>query len=380
MKKIRLTMAFALAVCGSIIATAQEMIPLWKEGKMPNSKGLILKDSVAQQRLYQVGTPRMYVYLAPKEINTGAAVLIVPGGGYIRLPETYTGNSTAKFFQDRGINAFIVCHRLPTSRDLVTRHTAPLQDAQRAMRIIRANAAKWDIDPERIGVNGTSAGAHVASTLGTHQEDISAVGDEYDRFSYKPAFIMLISGVLSMERPITHGVSRESLLGANPSDELVKAYSNENRVTSSTPPTLLIHADNDNGVSPLNSVRFYEACKKAKVSASLHIFPFGAHGLGVGKNPGSADMWPQLSVEWLKEMNIISTVSSSALHINGQPTEPPLYLVDDVEVQNISRIKREDIQSISFLTTEESKSKYGERGKNGVMLIATKPANSNPNF
>jgi acetyl esterase/lipase len=287
------------------MVSAQEMIPLWPVGKMPNSKGIKLTDSVARQRLYQVGAPRMYVYLAPKEKNTGAAVLIVPGGGYIRLPDSYENNPTAQFFQERGINAFIVCHRLPTSRDLVTRFTAPLQDAQRAMRIIQANAAKWGIDPKRVGVNGTSAGAHVASTLGTHQEDVSAIGDEYDKYSYSPAFMMLISGVISLDDAIAHRVSKEALLGKNAGADLVKAWSNENRVTAGTPPAFIVHADNDNGVSPLNSVVFYEAMKKAKVSSSLHIFPYGAHGINVDKNPGSTQMWTALSVEWLKEMKII---------------------------------------------------------------------------
>lgn len=289
----------------SIAVSAQEMIPLWPEGKMPNSKGLQLKDSIAEQRLYQVGSPRMYVYLAPENKNTGAAVLIVPGGGYVRLPDSYDRNPTARFFQERGINAFIVCHRLPTSRDLVTRHLAPLQDAQRAMRIIRANAEKWGIDPTRIGVNGTSAGAHVASTLGTHAEDVSSIGDEPDKYAYQPAFMMLISGVLSFDGAIAHGGSKRNLLGPDPSPELVKAWSNETRVTSETSPTLLIHADNDPAVPSMNSVVFYQALKKAGVPSSLHIFPFGAHSLNVNKNPGSADMWPTLSIEWLKEMKML---------------------------------------------------------------------------
>jgi acetyl esterase/lipase len=304
MKKYLIVISLLCGTCTSL--QAQDMMPLWPEGKMPNSKGIRLSDSIAEQRLYPVGIPRMYVFLAPKDRNTGAAVLIVPGGGYVRLPETYRDNATAKFFQERGINAFVVCHRLPTSRDLVTRHIAPLQDAQRAMRIIRANADKWGIDPARIGVNGTSAGAHVASTLGTHAEDVSAVGDEPDRYSFAPAFMMLISGVISFDDAIAHGGSKKYLLGDNPPEELVKAYSNETRVTPATPPTLLIHADNDRTVPSPNSIVFYQALKKAGVSASLHIFPSGAHGLGVGRNPGSADMWPALSIEWLREIKIIN--------------------------------------------------------------------------
>lgn len=286
----------------SLSSFSQDMIALWPDGKMPNSKGLVLTDSIAEDRLYQVGSPRIYKYLAPKEINTGAAILIVPGGGYVRLTADYTNVSSALFYQKMGINAFVVCHRLPTSRDLITPDIAPLQDIQRAMRIIYSNAKEWGIDTERIGVSGTSAGGHGASTLGTHPEDVSAIGDELDKYMYKPAFMILVSPVISFKEPIVHKGSRDRLIGKNAPIELIEKYSNETRVTKDTPPTLLIHADNDNGVSPLNSVVFYEALNKAKVSSSLHIFPQGGHRLGINNNPGSAKYWPEISIEWLKEM------------------------------------------------------------------------------
>jgi len=272
---------------------------------MPNSKGLQLKDSIAEERLYQVGSPRLYAFLAPKEKNTGAAVLIVPGGGYRRLMADYTKPSTALYYQERGINAFVVCYRLPTSPDLLTREIAPLQDIQRAMRIIQAHSEAWGIDPNRIGVNGTSAGGHGATLLGTHTGDVSSIGDELDRFSYKPAFMMLISPVISFDEAIMHKGSRDCLLGENPSPALIKAYSNETRVTKDTPPALMIHADNDGSVSPMNSIVFYQALKRMRVPSSLHIFPFGGHRLGIRNNPGSADLWPALSIEWLREMKFI---------------------------------------------------------------------------
>ena len=287
------------------IISAQEMISLWPEGKMPNSKGMILNDSIAKDRLYQVGSPRVYSFLAPKEKNTGAAILIVPGGGYVRLTADYKNVSAALFYQKMGINAFVVCHRLPTSPDLITPHIAPLQDIQRAMRIIHSNAEKWKIDPKCIGISGTSAGGHGASTLGTHPEDVSAIGDDLDKFPYKPAFMILVSPVISFKNSIAHKGSRDRLIGKDAPKELIEAYSNEIRVTKETPTTLLIHADDDGSVSPLNSVVFYEALRKAKVSSSLHIFPQGGHRLGTKTNPGSADMWPTLSIEWLKEMKFI---------------------------------------------------------------------------
>ena len=301
MKKILLV---AVLLCNVCLAYAQEMIHLWPEGKMPNSKGLILKDSVAHNRLYQVGSPRIYKFLASKENNMGTAILIIPGGGYVRLMADYKNVSAALFYQKMGINAFVLCHRLPTSPDLLTPHTAPLEDAQRAIRLIHANAKTWGIDPGKVGVTGTSAGGHVASTLGTHPKDISAIGDELDKYPYKPAYMILVSSVITFTTPYVHKGSRDHLVGKD-DKELIEAYSNETRVTKETPTTLLIHADNDDSVSPLNSVLFYQALKAAKVSSSLHIFPQGEHRLGTQTNPGSADMWPVMSIEWLKEMKFV---------------------------------------------------------------------------
>ncbi len=300
-----IVLIFVFFCCCTISSFSQEVIQLWENNKMPNSKGLMLKDSIAQDRLYQVGSPRMYVYPAPAENNTGVAVLIVPGGGYLRLPASFRNNPTAKFFNSIGVNAFVLCHRLPTSPDLVTRQIAPLQDAQRAMRIIRANAEKMGININKIGVCGTSAGGHVSTTLATHEEDVSKVGDSFDQYAFNPDFMIIVSAVISMDDKITHKISKRCLLGDNPSEELVKEYSNETRVTAKTPPTFLVHADNDNTVPSLNSIAFYQATKAAGVSASLHIFPYGGHGISAAGNKGSTEMWTSICAEWLKEMKII---------------------------------------------------------------------------
>lgn len=302
MKKILL---FSLFLCCLNLSYSQEMINLWTEGKMPNSKGMVLTDSIADDRLYQVGKPRIYKFLASKEKNTGAAILIIPGGGYVRLTADYSNVSAALYYQKMGINAFVVCHRLPASPDLITPYTAPLQDIQRAMRIIYANAEEWRIDTKRIGVFGTSAGGHGATTLGTHTEDVSAIGDELDKCLFNPAFMILVSPVISLKAPIAHKGSRDRLIGKDASTKLIEAYSNETRVTKETPPALMIHANNDTGVSPLNSVAFYQALQAVGVSSSLHIFPYGGHRLSINNNPGSAKMWPEISIEWLREMKFI---------------------------------------------------------------------------
>ncbi len=286
-------------------ASAQELIALWPEGKMPNSKGLHLPDSISKGFLFNTTTPRIYAYPATKENNTGAAVLIAPGGGYMRLPADYSKNATALFYQSKGISAFVLCYRLPVSQDLIHPARAPLQDAQRAMRILRANASKWNFDPDRLGVTGTSAGGHVASTLGTHREDVSAIGDSVDKYSFKPAFMILVSGVLSFNDDIVHNGSRDRLLGSNPAAATVKFYSNENQVTKETPTTLLIHGDNDKTVPSLNSIVFYQALCAAGVPASIHIFPYGGHGYTVNQNPGTANAWPEIAMGWLKEMKFV---------------------------------------------------------------------------
>ncbi len=294
-----------LGVQSAICIQAQERMALWPKGKMPNSRGLQAKDSIVKEYLFTTTEPRIYAYPAPKEKNTGVAILIVPGGGYLRLPADYSKNATALYYQSKGINAFVLCHRLPGSPDLINPEKAPLQDAQRAMRIIHANASKWSIDTSRIGIGGTSAGGHVASSLGTHLEDISAIGDEVDVYSFRPDFMILVSAVISFKECIAHKGSRDRLIGTTPPETLVTLYSNENRVTKATPPTLLIHGNDDKTVSSLNSLAFYQALKKSGVSSSLHIFPYGGHGYTVNKNPGSANMWPEITLEWLREMKYL---------------------------------------------------------------------------
>lgn len=300
----KLVYIFLLVITVKALWT-QQPISLWPKGKMPNSKNQDTPDSIVNGFLFTTTHPKIYAYPASKENNTGAAVLIVPGGGYLRLPADYSKNATALYYQSKGINAFVLCHRLPASQDLVNPEKAPLQDAQRAMRIIRANAAQWNIDPERVGVAGTSAGGHVASTLGTHLADISAIGDELDKYNFKPAFMLLVSAVISFNDNIMHKGSRDQLIGKSPSPEMIKLYSNENQVSKQTPPALLIHGNDDKAVPPLNSIVFYQALYAAGVSSSLHIFPSGGHGYTVNMKSGSAVMWPHIAIEWLKEMKFI---------------------------------------------------------------------------
>ncbi len=284
--------------------SAQEFVPLWEKGKMPNSKGLDLKDDIRSERIYQVGTPGFYTFFPSNQENKGAAVLICPGGGYERLAYIIAGFQIAKWFNAMGVSAFVLNYRLPNSPDLKQRETAPLMDAQRAMRLIRQSAEKWQIKPDKIGVFGTSAGGHLAASLATGADDLSKTGDAGDAFSFAPNFAILISPVITMGE-FTHAGSKKNLLGENPSRELIEKYSLEKRVTAKTPPVFLVHAADDKSVSVRNSLMFYNALLDKDVPASLHIFPFGAHSIALRNNPGSTEEWTRLCEMWLVEMGFI---------------------------------------------------------------------------
>lgn len=283
---------------------AQEEIQIWPQGKMPNSKGLKLEEIDKNERITQVGTPGMVVFTTSKEENKGSAVLIFPPGGYQKLTYNIAGYQFAKWLNTMGITAFVLKHRLPNSPDLIDREKGPLQDAQRALRLIRANAAKWKIRPDKIGVMGASAGGHLTASIATFHEDVSAIGDSLDTISFRPDFAIMISPVISMGQ-YTHTGSRDNLLGPTPPDSLLTYYSCEFRVNSKTPPCFLVHAANDNVVNPRNSILFYQALLDNHIPATLHIFPEGAHSIALRNNPGSTNLWPELCEMWLKEINVI---------------------------------------------------------------------------
>jgi len=288
---------------------AQDFTPLWEKGKMPNSKGMDLKDDIRSERVYQVGTPGFYAFFPSVQENKGAAVLICPGGGYERLAYQISGIQLAKWFNTFGVSAFVLNYRLPNSPDLKQREIAPLQDAERAMRVIRANAEKWQIKPDKIGVLGTSAGGHLAANLGIATEDLAKTGDELDKFSFNPNFMILVSLVISMGE-YAHATSRKNLLGEKPSKELIEKYSPEKQVTAATPIAFIVHAADDKVVNPRNSLIFYNALLDKNISASLHVFPRGGHAIALRNNPGSTETWTKLCEMWLVEMGVISPIKN----------------------------------------------------------------------
>ncbi|MHC4432344.1 MAG: alpha/beta hydrolase [Planctomycetota bacterium] len=191
-------------------------------------------------------------------------------------------------------------------------HPAPLQDAQRAIRMVRSGAKEWNLDPDRIGIIGSSAGGHLASSAGTHfQHRYSEIGDEIDRASCRPDFMILMYPVISFTESFTHKGSRRNLLGENPDPELVENLSNEKQVTSETPPTFLVHADDDKPVPPENSIAFYLALKKANVPAEMHIYEKGGHGFGPGKGKGPVSSWMVRCRDWIRARGLLDRASRS---------------------------------------------------------------------
>lgn len=304
MKSFSLKILPLLILILAVNIFSQEFIPLWEKGKIPNSKGLELMDDIRNERVYQVGTAGFYAFFPSNQENKGAAVLICPGGGYERLAYLIAGHQFAKWFNAMGVAAFVLNYRLPNSTDLNQREIGPLQDAQRALRVIRANAEKWQIKADKIGVLGTSAGGHLAANLGVATEDFAKIGDDLDKLAFNPNFMILVSPVITMGE-FTHAGSKKNLLGENPNQALVEKYSLEKQVTAQTPPAFLVHAFDDKSVSVRNSLMFYNALLDKNISASLHIFPGGGHAIALRNNPGSTEKWTQLCEMWMVEMGFI---------------------------------------------------------------------------
>ncbi len=231
----------------------------------------------------------------------GAALLIAPGGGYVRVVIDKEGFECARRFADAGITCFVLRYRLPAD-GWTNGGDVPLQDAQRAMRVIRAGAKTWNIDPARVGVLGFSAGGHVAASLATlHGAKVYAAVDDKDRLSAKPTVAGLMYPVITMARPLAHEGSRQHLLGDAPSDVQVAAYSRDKTVSADTPPTFLVHAVDDHTVPVENSLHMLDALRAAKVPAELHLFEEGDHGFGLRlaqDKPCAA--WPDLFLTWLR--------------------------------------------------------------------------------
>ncbi len=296
-----------LLVCMTFLLHGQtHTLPLW-DGTPPLQKEMDLKEEAVQEgilRIANVQTPLLEVYLPTKQIATGKAVLIFPGGGYGILAYDWEGTDFAKWLNSYGIAGIVVKYRLPKSASLTDPKEVPLLDAQRAMRLARHHAAEWNIDPEKIGVMGFSAGGHLASTLSTqYLHEVTRTTDQIDQLSARPDFSVLVYPVISFRDAAVHSGSRNALLGEGASQELVDRFSGELNVDGNTPPTFLVHAQDDSGVPIENSLLYYNALHKNKVKASLHIYPTGGHGFGFGLGRGAVESWREVLLAWMNELD-----------------------------------------------------------------------------
>lgn len=290
--------AFILTIAITTAYSQEKSIPLYPKG-VPNSKptpAAYIENSDKNSWITKVSQPTLTPYLPAKGTANGTAIVVCPGGGYSGLASAHEGAAVAQEFNKIGVTAFLLKYRLPSDDIMKDKSIGPLQDAQSAILIVREHAAEWGIDPNKIGIIGFSAGGHLVSTAGTHFDKPVI---ENKGVSVRPDFMMLIYPVISFGEQ-AHVGSRENLIGKTPSAEQVELYSNEKQITANTPPTFLVHAEDDKTVPVQNSLMFYDALLKNHVKAEMHLFQEGGHGFGLNnsKNKGK---WFDWATAWLDE-------------------------------------------------------------------------------
>jgi len=305
MKNLNFLLLFVGSCLSSIIAQPLTL-PLW-ENNIPNYQATQEKETIGSdwgvQWITKVQKPTIEVYLPAKNNATGQAVVICPGGGYHGLAYDWEGTEIAKWLNSKGIAGIVLKYRLPLSKSNIEPHKSPLLDAKRAIRLARFHAPEWNIEEDKVGIMGFSAGGHLASTLGTHFDEGSKGTDPVERFSSRPDFMALIYPVISTTEDYMHVGSKEALVGKEASTELVDYYSNELQVGTTTPPTFLLHATDDLVVPVENSLAFYQALKNQGVPAEMHIYPEGGHGFSLAIGKDYLQTWTDRLADWLQKLN-----------------------------------------------------------------------------
>lgn len=301
MKKI--SIIGLLSICFMQDLQAQQTIPLY-EGNIPNSKPYTTKEWWQPQDngdtiVHFISQPTLTLFLPDKAKANGTAVVICPGGGYWITSIVKEGFAVARKFNEWGVAAFVLNYRIPNDSSMIDKTIGPLQDAQRALQLVRIHAKEWNMDENKIGIMGFSAGGHLASTAATHFN--KSYIENTANINLRPDFSIFIYPVISFQTTIGHMGSKDQLVGKNASKALVESFSNELQVTAQTPPTFLVHATDDDVVPVMNSVSFYEALLKFKIPAEMHIYKGGGHGFGM-HNPTSKDDWMELCKNWMQSM------------------------------------------------------------------------------
>ncbi len=281
---------FSLLMIAMTSAPAQQRIEIYPNG-IPNSKN-------QSSERYQKNIPELFVY-KPTTVDKHIGVLVIPGGGYAHVAIDHEGHQVASEFARNGYTAFVLRYRLPHEEIMLDKRIGPLQDAQRAMQLIRENQKELDVDIQKLGVLGFSAGGHLASTLSTHYK--KSYIENRAKTNLRPDFSILCYPVISMDTTITHMGSRVNLLGRSPSNEDVELFSNELQVNKTTPPTFLMSALDDKGVVVENAYRYQAALKKHGVSNEIYTYPNGGHGFGLN-NKTSEEKWMKSCLLWMSKL------------------------------------------------------------------------------
>jgi acetyl esterase/lipase len=297
MRKLLLSFFFFVAAGAQAQNT---VIPLWPEG-VPNPKAGVAPERDDGGNITHVSQPTLTWYPTSSDNQARTAVIVCPGGGYEFLSFTHEGRQYAQWLNSLGVTAFVLKYRLSDFG-----HPAPLQDVLRAIRTVRAHAAEYGVDPNRIGVMGSSAGGHLAASAATLFDDPAGrTGAALDKVSARPDFAMLIYPVITLMPPVAHAGSRIALLGANAGPDQVRQMSVETRVGPATPPTLLVHSQDDGLVPVENSILFFQALTRAHVPAEMYLFEHGGHGIGMRTGQGTVSQWPKRAEEWLRARKLV---------------------------------------------------------------------------
>lgn len=293
---VSIVVAVSLYLTGPAVRAAQQAPPHPADAGQAEVIRLWDNDAPGAKGSEPTDIPTLTVFRAESDKANGAAVIVCPGGGYAGLAP-HEGKPVAQWLNTVGVAGFVLKYRLGPKYH----HPVMLEDVSRAIRLVRSRAREWELDPDRIGVLGFSAGGHLASTAVTHFDKGNAEAkDPIDRVSSRPTFGVLIYPVITLEGPYSHGGSRRNLLGDNPPPELIDSLSSQKQVTDDTPPCFLVHTSTDTGVPFENSLMFAEALNKHHVPVELHVFDHGPHGFGLGTNDPVLRQWPDLCAKWME--------------------------------------------------------------------------------